>query len=198
MHHYVKPICGIYKITHKPTGRTYIGQSVDIGTRWSEHTNFAEAKKKWQVIKKAIYEHSVVEFTFEIIEECPKKDLDKKESYWIKHYNCVKPNGYNQNRGSSKVDINEIVYVCHVDYRDPDNYKALLEKGILSRITDEGLYEVTFLEKLKDGTVKDNYEKVFKHENDALRYVNKCQNELYDDIPPEWYGEVERQMDKND
>ena len=36
-------ICGIYKIT-SPTGKIYIGQSVDIKKRWNHH-KYAKDKK---------------------------------------------------------------------------------------------------------------------------------------------------------
>ena len=32
-------VCGIYKITEKATGLSYIGQSKDIFRRLTEHTN---------------------------------------------------------------------------------------------------------------------------------------------------------------
>ena len=34
-------------------------------------------------------------FTFQILEECSVEELDEKESYYIKKFNCVIPNGYN-------------------------------------------------------------------------------------------------------
>jgi len=101
--YYEKPITGIYKITHNPTGRAYIGLSVDIFKRFKEHTNFAQAKKKWQAIKKAIYEHGITEFTFEVIEVCPEAHLAEREVYWISFYDTCSENGFNKNRGK-KVD----------------------------------------------------------------------------------------------
>lgn len=32
-----KPVCGIYKITNRISGDTYIGQSVNIADRWKAH-----------------------------------------------------------------------------------------------------------------------------------------------------------------
>jgi group I intron endonuclease len=100
--YYEKPIIGIYKITHKPTGRAYIGLSVDIFKRFKEHTNFAQAKKKWQAIKKAIHEHGITEFTFEVIEVCPEEHLAEREVYWISFYDTCSENGFNKNRGKVK------------------------------------------------------------------------------------------------
>ena len=38
-------------------------------------------------------------FTFEIIEECSKEELNEKEIYWIAFYNTYQGFGYNQNSG---------------------------------------------------------------------------------------------------
>ena len=100
--YYEKPIIGIYKITHKPTDRAYIGLSTDIFKRFKEHTNFAQAKKKWQAIKKALHEHSVAEFTFEVIEECTEEALAEREVYWISFYDTCSEKGFNKNKGRKK------------------------------------------------------------------------------------------------
>ena len=99
MNFWEKPIVGIYKITHRDTGKAYIGQSVDIFKRWKSHSNFAQAKKNWQVIKRALHAHGVAQFIFEVLEECSKEDLNDREIYWIKHFNTVSPAGYNLTSG---------------------------------------------------------------------------------------------------
>ena len=99
MNFWEKPIVGIYKITHRDTGKAYIGQSVDVFARWKSHTNFAQAKKKWQIIKHALNKHGVTQFIFEVLEECSKEDLNDREIYWIKHFDTVSPAGYNLTSG---------------------------------------------------------------------------------------------------
>ena len=103
MNFWEKPIVGIYKITHRDTGKAYIGQSVDIFKRWKSHSNFAQAKKNWQVIKRALHAHGVAQFIFEVLEECSKEDLNDREIYWIKHFNTVSPAGYNLTSGGGGV-----------------------------------------------------------------------------------------------
>lgn len=49
-------------------------------------------------IHKAIFKYSKQNFTFEIIEKVPQKDLNDREKYWIAFYNSYK-NGYNETPG---------------------------------------------------------------------------------------------------
>lgn len=83
-----KKICGIYKITNLKTQQCYIGQSVDVAQRWKDHIKCglgidASATNK---LYNAMQNDGVWNFTFELIEECPRVDLDKKEKQWIEMY----------------------------------------------------------------------------------------------------------------
>lgn len=58
-------------------------------------------------------------FSFEILEECNREELNDKERYYISLYDCQVPNGFNQTAGGSgaghfmKINIeilNQIVY----------------------------------------------------------------------------------------
>ena len=80
---------GIYKITNKLNGKTYIGQSTNIERRLNEHK-----RKRFVTIDDYINVLGADNFEFETIEECPLEDLDKKEQEYIKKYNSIKE-GYN-------------------------------------------------------------------------------------------------------
>lgn len=85
---------GIYKITKKENGKSYIGQSNDIERRFSEH------KSKLDIpIEMAIQKYGINAFTFEVIEECELNQLDERERFWIAYYNTYKGFGYNCNEG---------------------------------------------------------------------------------------------------
>lgn len=71
---------GIYKITNKINGKFYIGQSVDIKRRFTEHRN---PHGKETSLKLAIKKYGKENFLFEVIEECSAQDLDEREVYWI-------------------------------------------------------------------------------------------------------------------
>lgn len=81
---------GIYKITNKINGLSYIGQSVNIAHRWRHHKIGGEL-----AIGLAIQKYGVENFIFEIIEECSVELLDERERYWILTLNTLTPNGYN-------------------------------------------------------------------------------------------------------
>lgn len=82
---------GIYKITNLINNKCYIGQSIHIERRWTEHCFPSKTSK----ISLAIQEFGKENFNFEILEECSIQELDKKEAYWIQYYNSLTPNGYN-------------------------------------------------------------------------------------------------------
>lgn len=94
-----KCICGIYSITNNINGKCYIGQSIDIYSRWRSHKKHSQ----WQTEKsKALYQafckYGVENFTFRIIEECPRDNLDNREKFWIAYYDSYNK-GYNMNKG---------------------------------------------------------------------------------------------------
>ena len=74
---------GVYRIFHIETGRSYIGQSVDIYQRIRQH--FCRSGKFGP--RKSM--------DWEILEECDKESLTERENHWIKKFKSKKPNGYN-------------------------------------------------------------------------------------------------------
>jgi group I intron endonuclease len=93
---YLKKTCGIYCITHTPTGRKYVGQSVDCFERWKQHST---PKKASAGIKGAIMAYGVGEFSFVIIQECKREELNEREVYWIAELRTLSPAGFNLTSG---------------------------------------------------------------------------------------------------
>ena len=99
--------CGIYKITNLKTKECYIGQAVDIASRWKQHAKCGlgidtpPANKLY----KAIQEYGIWNFSWEVLEECSSKDLNEKEKYYIDLYKS-KDYGYNSNKGITKGGAN--------------------------------------------------------------------------------------------
>ena len=83
-----KTICGIYKITNLLTEQCYIGQSVNISDRWKQHCKCGlgiEASAT-NVLYNSMQQDKIWNFTFELLEECPKELLNEKERFWISMY----------------------------------------------------------------------------------------------------------------
>lgn len=93
--------CGIYKITNLQSKQCYIGQSVDIATRWKDHIKCglgidASATNK---LYKAMQKDGIWNFSFELMEECQRTQLNEKERFWIELYQSDKF-GYNLTKGN--------------------------------------------------------------------------------------------------
>lgn len=93
--------CGIYKITNLISNQAYIGQSVDIANRFKQHIKCglgidAPASNK---LYKSMIEDGVWNFSFELLEECPKDKLNERESFWIDLYQTNKV-GLNSTKGN--------------------------------------------------------------------------------------------------
>lgn len=94
---------GIYKITNQKNNMCYIGQAVDIATRWKEHAKFGlgidtPANNK---LYQAIVKDGIWNFTWEVLEECDKALLNEKERNYIEIYQS-NIYGYNSTAGNKK------------------------------------------------------------------------------------------------
>ncbi len=107
---------GIYKITKKENGKSYIGQSNNIERRIKEHQYKIDIP-----IELAIHKYGKDAFTYEVIEECDLEQLDEKERYWIAYYNTYKGFGYNcsegggnnrcENNGRTKLTNKDVAFI---------------------------------------------------------------------------------------
>ena len=100
-------ICGIYKIT-SPTGKIYIGQSVDIKRRWRYHRCLSDSHRI-NILYRSFIKHGVDNHKFEILEECDSKLLNERERFYIEKYDTFQTlNGMNLTKGGdSKVEFSE-------------------------------------------------------------------------------------------
>lgn len=95
------PVCGIYKITNKKNGLCYIGQAVDIATRWKAHAKCGlgidtPAQNK---LYRAMQKDGLINFTFELLEACDRTQLNEKEKFYINLYQAC-DYGYNSTAGN--------------------------------------------------------------------------------------------------
>lgn len=96
-------VCGIYKITDLITDQVYIGQSLDIDRRLKEHikAGLGIDTTATNLLYKAMLKDKVQNFTFQLMEACPKEQLNSKEAYWIDMFSSDKY-GLNAQGGNKK------------------------------------------------------------------------------------------------
>lgn len=110
---------GIYKITNKINGKSYIGQSNNIERRFQEHQTKGSTSRIPLDI--AIKKYGKENFSYEIIEECDISKLNEREAYWIQQYDSI-INGYNcsvggdqqssgENNGRAKLTETDIIKI---------------------------------------------------------------------------------------
>lgn len=126
---------GIYKITKKENGKSYIGQSNNIERRFAEHRTKGESSRIPLDI--AIQKYGVDAFTYEVLEECSLEQLNEREQYWIQYYQ-THITGYNcniggeqqsagSNNGRSKLTESDIIEI-RIAYNEHKKQKEVYEK----------------------------------------------------------------------
>ena len=97
-----KTVIGIYKITNLVTKQSYIGQSVDIASRWKQHIKCGLGidASHTNMLYNSMQKYGVWSFAFELIEQCPKEQLNEREKFYISLYQTDKF-GYNMTQGGS-------------------------------------------------------------------------------------------------
>lgn len=145
----------IYKITCKPSGLSYVGQTCDIKYRhekpynygpigrWSDHVS--SAKKSSTPLSKAIQEHGRDEFVVETLESDLLERLDELEAKWIMRLNTIVPNGYNVLSHSRDKHRTESTIQNH--------YKPLVTSASIRPIRRNGEFAIVYANlAMKDGT----------------------------------------------
>ena len=92
---------GIYKITNQQTDECYIGQAVNVADRWKSHAKAGLGidTPTTNKLYKAMQEYGIWNFSWELVEECSKEELDEKEKFYIDLYQA-KSFGYNKTNGN--------------------------------------------------------------------------------------------------
>lgn len=169
------PICGIYLIKNNRNGLTYIGQSIDIHRRIKEH--FSKTYRNITLIDSAIADEPEI-FSWEVLIECDKEDLNYYENYYIYYYDSLN-HGYNRNFGGHSVGV------------------LMGEKHPQAKYTDEEILNIrkeyvycTMLE-LYDKYQKNqsfySFKNTISNSYKHLPVYKKSKKEWY--YPPEWKGD---------
>lgn len=99
-----KKISGIYIIKNVINKKLYIGQSLDIKTRWSKHkSDFIKNRRENIYFINGLNKYGIENFKFKILILLPpnKKLLNLFEKFFIWLFNSKIPNGYNAGEGGN-------------------------------------------------------------------------------------------------
>lgn len=120
---------GIYAFKNNFNNKYYIGKSINIHKRYLQHKS--DFKKKDTKFYRAIRKYGFENFSFLILEECKKGNLNEREKYWIKHYNSYY-DGYNSTTGGENNYIQSI----------EANLKHSGENHVLSVLTENDVFNI--------------------------------------------------------
>ena len=191
----MKKKSGIYMWT-SPSGKSYIGQAVDLDKRKSNFLSFG-TRYAGSKIDNARRKYSDIQYwTYTILEYCDIDDLDEREEYYIslydtmrKGYNCE--SGGNENKivsdevkrklSEAKKGENNPMYRKHCDDETKDNNKIKEIYQEAKRLNIEAgycKYHVDHIIPLSRGGKhhQDNLQIILAEEN--LKKYNKLPEEL--------------------
>lgn len=94
-------ICGIYIIENILNNKVYIGQSVDIYHRWTQHkADLRNGHHHNEHLQRAWDKYGEEAFEFSVLLECDKSELNTSEKLFIEKYkSCDDCYGYNLTLG---------------------------------------------------------------------------------------------------
>src|SRR3990167_2878404 len=81
-----RDVCGIYQILNVITGDCYVGKSVAIRQRWSQHkSELRSGRHGNQILTNVWRKYGVGALEFRLVMECGPAYLGQAEAYWA-HY----------------------------------------------------------------------------------------------------------------
>lgn len=111
-------VSGIYLIRNSVTGKVYVGQSVKVSARLVEHKRQLRRNEHHNPHLQAAYNLYGDVFETEVIEFCPRSELNEREIHWISEHNATDPDtGYNILNGGDNV------YTADIEIRKKWAYK---------------------------------------------------------------------------
>ncbi len=94
--------CGVYSFTHIPTGKKYIGSSLNCQRRYKSHLREIERlRDKAQFFHKEASKLGITNFKYEVIEYCEESERFERELHHIKLNNSF-INGFNLMKNPTK------------------------------------------------------------------------------------------------
>lgn len=94
----------IYVIRNKINDKVYVGQSINVESRFKGHIQDKDRRQYSSAIDGAIKKYGEENFWYEILEG-PVENYNEREKYWIRFFNSIAPNGYNIMEGGEDPPI---------------------------------------------------------------------------------------------
>jgi hypothetical protein len=118
---YRRKICGLYRLWDKVSGKSYVGKSKDIFSRWAEHSGGVGTD-----ISRAFSERPT-DFCWEVLETCDEAQLGAREMFWIILY-AEQPAGvYNKLVARSPGARKRALARATASYEVPEQVAAAVE-----------------------------------------------------------------------
>lgn len=101
---YMERQSGIYCIENISTGKKYVGQSIDVHSRWQKHRSELNNNTHHNsYLQNAWNKYGENDFKFYIFEYCNVDELDNRETYYINIYDLTNRDlGYNLKSGGQE------------------------------------------------------------------------------------------------
>jgi len=133
------PIIGIYKIA-SPSGKVYIGQSVNFLKRKTQYKNL-HCKRQVKIYNSLI-KHGFKNHKFEVIEECSVEQLNEQEVYWKQYYidqlgwdKMLFCELYDNSRGPRNEETKQKISKTLIGRKLSDGWKEKISKSSLGKST---------------------------------------------------------------
>lgn len=162
---------GIYKIT-SPTGKIYVGQSVNIENRFS---CYKCTKAKGQPkLSKSLNKYGIDNHIFEILETCSIAELNPRERYYQEYYNTTTRNGLNCSLTKSNDKSGKVSEETRNKMRIAGKKKIFTEKHKknLKIALNKRILSKTHIENLKISSSKTH----------SIKVINMLTNKIYKNI----------------
>lgn len=142
--YYQKPAAGhgfIYKYT-SPSGKSYIGQTVNTLAERAKNIVSGRGYKKCDVFWKAIQKYSFCNFKVEILCEKPIHELNYWEEYYISLFNTQTPIGYNITSGGAGGKKKEVYVYSAQNGKFLEHYASLSEAARMTEVPIETISSI--------------------------------------------------------